>query len=70
MSSLRARLTALATQLNGARSRPTLVLEWADPPFSASRWVPDMVAAVGGADVLGRPHRRWRWARSIERAKM
>ena len=58
MSSLRARLTALATQLRGARRRPTVVLEWTDPPFSAGHWVPDMVAAAGGADVLGRPGER------------
>ena len=58
MSSLRARLTALAAQLDGARSRPTLVLEWTDPPFSAGHWVPDVVVAAGGADMLGRPGQR------------
>jgi len=57
-SSLRARLGALAARLGGARSRPVLVLEWTDPPFSAGHWVPDMVAAAGGSDVLGRPGAR------------
>ena len=32
-----------------------LVLEWSDPPFSAGHWVPEMVAAAGGTDVLGQP---------------
>jgi len=58
VSSLRARLAALAERLDGARSRPVLVLEWTDPPFSAGHWVPDMVAAAGGAEVLGRPGER------------
>ena len=42
-----------------------LVLEWSDPPFSAGHWVPEMVAAAGGADVLGKPgavSRRLTWA--------
>jgi iron complex transport system substrate-binding protein len=58
MSSLRARLAALAERLDGARNRPVLVLEWTDPPFSAGHWVPDMVAAAGGAEVLGRAGER------------
>ena len=58
MSSLRARLGALAARLDRARTRPALVLEWTDPPFSAGHWVPDMVAAAGGADVLGLPGER------------
>ena len=42
-----------------------LVLEWSDPPFSAGHWVPEMVAAAGGTDVLGAPgavSRRLTWA--------
>ncbi len=30
-----------------------MVLEWSDPPFSAGHWVPEMVAAAGGVEVLG-----------------
>ncbi|MGI8685760.1 MAG: ABC transporter substrate-binding protein [Acidimicrobiales bacterium] len=58
MSSLRARLATLSAQLDGVRRRPALVLEWTDPPFSAGHWVPDMVAAGGGAEVLGRAGER------------
>jgi iron complex transport system substrate-binding protein len=30
------------------------VAEWLDPPFAAGHWVPEMVAAAGGEEVLGR----------------
>jgi iron complex transport system substrate-binding protein len=36
------------------RPRPIFVAEWLDPPFAAGHWVPEMVAAAGGRDVLGR----------------
>jgi iron complex transport system substrate-binding protein len=37
-----------------ARSRPRVfVAEWLDPPFAAGHWVPEMVDAAGGAEVLG-----------------
>jgi len=57
-SSLRARLADLAARVDGARRRPALVLEWTDPAFTAGHWVPDLVAAGGGAPVLGRPGER------------
>jgi iron complex transport system substrate-binding protein len=34
-------------------SRRVFVAEWLDPPFAAGHWVPEMVAAAGGEDVLG-----------------
>jgi iron complex transport system substrate-binding protein len=40
----------------GAEHRPrVLCLEWLDPPYVGGHWVPEMVARVGGRDVLGRP---------------
>lgn len=30
-----------------------LCMEWAEPPFAAGHWVPEMVEAVGATDVLG-----------------
>lgn len=41
-----------------------LALEWAEPPWIAGHWVPDMIAAAGGRDVLGfagAPSRRASW---------
>jgi iron complex transport system substrate-binding protein len=34
--------------------RRVFVAEWLDPPFAAGHWVPEMVAAAGGEEVLGR----------------
>ncbi len=53
--SSRERLRRLRDVLEGARARPTLVLEWTDPPFTAGHWVPDLVRAGGGAPLLASP---------------
>jgi iron complex transport system substrate-binding protein len=40
------------------------VMEWLDPPFAAGHWVPEMVEAAGGRELLGRPgdpSRRLTW---------
>lgn len=34
---------------------PAVTLEWAQPPFAAGHWIPELVALAGGEDVLGRP---------------
>ena len=44
--------------------RRVFVCEWLDPPFAAGHWVPEMVAAAGGVEVLGqaaRPSFRTSW---------
>jgi iron complex transport system substrate-binding protein len=51
-ASLHQRLAALADRVEGATRRPTLVLEWTDPAFTAGHWVPDLVTAGGGEPVL------------------
>jgi len=33
--------------------RRIFVAEWVDPPFAAGHWLPEMVTAAGGEDVLG-----------------
>jgi iron complex transport system substrate-binding protein len=53
MSELRARVAAVRMRVEGLERPRVLVLEWADPPFSAGHWVPDMVTAAGGEPVLG-----------------
>ena len=55
IAGLRTRLTALESKLDGARRRPTLVLEWTDPAFTAGHWVPHLVEAGGGLSLLGHP---------------
>ncbi|MEM1334959.1 MAG: cobalamin-binding protein [Actinomycetota bacterium] len=54
-TTLRRRLDDLAVRLAGVPRRPTLVLEWTDPAFTAGHWVPDLVEAGGGRSLLGRP---------------
>ena len=49
----RARLVEIMRRLEGAPRRPTLVVEWTAPAFTAGHWVPDLVTAAGGATVLG-----------------
>lgn len=54
---LRARLHAVRERL-GDRPRPaTLALEWLDPPFAPGHWLPEMVEAAGGRNLLGEPGR-------------
>lgn len=52
---LRARLEAVRASVAG-RPRPrTLLLEWADPPFSGGHWIADMIDTSGGDAVLTKP---------------
>ncbi|MGI5239670.1 ABC transporter substrate-binding protein [Dactylosporangium sp. CA-139066] len=63
VAGLRARLSAVAARVAG-RPRPrVLVVEWADPPFTAGHWIPDLVTAAGGEPVAAHPG-----ARSVEAA--
>jgi iron complex transport system substrate-binding protein len=52
VTSLRARLDAVRSQVAGASRPKVLVLEWTDPAFTAGHWVPDMVEVAGGESVL------------------
>lgn len=51
---MEARIAATAAAVAGAEPVATFVAEWLDPPFAAGHWLPEMVAAAGGTDVLGR----------------
>jgi iron complex transport system substrate-binding protein len=48
------RIAAAAEAVAGAEPVAVFVAEWLDPPFAAGHWLPEMVTAAGGADVLGR----------------
>lgn len=49
------RLGALEQQLEGAEHCPRVaVLEWLQPFYTAGHWVPEMIEAAGGKDVLGK----------------
>jgi iron complex transport system substrate-binding protein len=50
-----AKVATIAARARDAESRPrVLCLEWLDPFYVGGHWVPEMVAAAGGEDVLGR----------------
>jgi iron complex transport system substrate-binding protein len=61
---LERRLEAVRSRVAG-RPRPRVAaLEWLDPPFAGGHWVPEMIAAAGGDDVLAGPgahSRRLTW---------
>jgi iron complex transport system substrate-binding protein len=49
------RLGELECQLEGIEHRPRVAsLEWLEPFYVAGHWVPEMIEAAGGKDVLGR----------------
>jgi iron complex transport system substrate-binding protein len=54
MTELHSRLDVVRQAVAGLARPRVLVLEWADPPFNAGHWVPDMVEAAGGVPVLAR----------------
>ena len=43
-----------AASVRGLARRRTFFAEWIDPPFCAGHWLPEMVEAAGGRDVIGR----------------
>ena len=51
---LEARIDAVREAGDGGPERPRVAaLEWLDPPYCGGHWVPEMIAAAGGADALG-----------------
>jgi iron complex transport system substrate-binding protein len=52
---MRATITEVRRAAQGRTRRRIFVAEWIDPPFAAGHWLPEMVDAAGGEDVLGRP---------------
>ncbi|MFW6075227.1 MAG: cobalamin-binding protein [Chloroflexota bacterium] len=50
---LRARREAIGERLEGAEPVSVVCLEWLDPPMAGGHWVPEMVRAAGGRDLLG-----------------
>ncbi len=62
---LRARMNAIRAKVTSEHIRPKVAcLEWLAPLYAAGHWVPDMVAAAGGLDVLasaGTASRKVNW---------
>jgi iron complex transport system substrate-binding protein len=51
---MRSAIEEVRRRVAGRERRRIFVAEWVDPPFAAGHWLPEMVAAAGGEDVLGR----------------
>jgi iron complex transport system substrate-binding protein len=51
---MREAIAATSARVAGLAPRRVFVAEWLDPPFAPGHWVPEMVAAAGGEEVLGR----------------
>jgi iron complex transport system substrate-binding protein len=47
-------ISRVRERVSGLKPRRVFVAEWLEPPFAAGHWVPEMVAAAGGRDILGR----------------
>jgi iron complex transport system substrate-binding protein len=53
---LQARIDRVRAIAAHAGTRPRVFcMEWADPPWVAGHWIPEMVALAGGEDALGQP---------------
>jgi iron complex transport system substrate-binding protein len=50
---LRGRLAAVSAAVAGADRPRVAALEWLDPVYVGGHWVPEMITAAGGEDVLG-----------------
>jgi iron complex transport system substrate-binding protein len=46
---------AVRARVAGRARRRVVLAEWLDPPFACGHWLPEMVEAAGGIDLLGRP---------------
>jgi iron complex transport system substrate-binding protein len=61
-TSLEARLDRVRKAVDDRRRTRVASLEWLDPPYVAGHWVPEMVEAAGGLEVVGAAGTRSRLA--------
>src|SRR3954447_12895308 len=54
VADMQQKLDSVRAATAGLPVRRLFVAEWIDPPFSAGHWVPEMVAAAAGVDVMGK----------------
>jgi len=50
---MRERIRRVQEKVEGLKRPRVFVAEWVDPPFASGHWIPEMVAAAGGEEVLG-----------------
>ncbi len=49
------RIEKVRRTVAGRRRPRVFIAEWLDPPFASGHWIPEMVEAAGGIEVLGKP---------------
>jgi iron complex transport system substrate-binding protein len=52
------RIEVVRQAVQGKRRPRVFVAEWIDPPFACGHWIPEMVEAAGGDEVMGRAGER------------
>jgi iron complex transport system substrate-binding protein len=52
VAEMRTKVDAVRAAVAGLPRRRVFVAEWIDPPYCGGHWVPEMVEAAGGVDVL------------------
>jgi iron complex transport system substrate-binding protein len=52
-ATLRARIDDVRAAVRGAERPRVLAIEWLDPPFLPGHWVPEMIEAAGGDNLMG-----------------
>jgi iron complex transport system substrate-binding protein len=52
---MRAKVDAVKTAIAGLERRRVFMAEWMDPPYGSGHWLPEMVEAAGGTNLLSKP---------------
>ena len=52
---MRAKIDAVRSEVAGLKQPRVFVAEWMDPPYGSGHWLPEMVDAAGGTNVLSKP---------------
>jgi len=52
------RIEKVRAAVSGRKRPRVFVAEWVDPPFACGHWIPEMVEAAGGEEVMGRAGHR------------
>jgi iron complex transport system substrate-binding protein len=52
---IRKKVEAVRSAVAGRERRRVFVAEWMDPPYGAGHWLPEMVEAAGGTNLLSKP---------------
>ena len=54
-AAMRTKIACVQSAVAGLPRPRTFVAEWIDPPYCAGHWLPEMVDAAGGTNILSKP---------------